>query len=55
LAPTRELALQTKTFLNKMGKFVTLRAACLVGGDALEEQFDELAKNPDVLVATPGR
>ncbi|GFH29023.1 DEAD-box ATP-dependent RNA helicase 29, partial [Haematococcus lacustris] len=27
----------------------------LVGGDALEAQFAELANNPDVLVATPGR
>lgn len=26
----------------------------LVGGDAMEAQFAELALNPDIIVATPG-
>jgi len=31
-----------------------LRTAVLVGGDAMEAQFAELALNPDIIVATPG-
>lgn len=42
-------------FLVKMAKFVQLRCAAIVGGDSLEEQFEELAAGPDVVVATPGR
>jgi ATP-dependent RNA helicase DDX54/DBP10 len=38
-----------------MTRFTDLRTAVLVGGDAMEAQFAELAANPDVLVATPGR
>ena len=36
-------------------KYGDLRTAVLVGGDAMEAQFAELAANPDILVATPGR
>ncbi len=55
LAPTRELALQTHKAAREMARFTDLRTAVLVGGDALEVQFEELATNPDVIVATPGR
>jgi len=26
-----------------------------VGGEGLREEFDRLAKNPDIIIATPGR
>lgn len=55
LSPTRELALQTLKVVREMAKFTDLRMAILVGGDAMEVQFAELAANPDILVATPGR
>jgi ATP-dependent RNA helicase DDX54/DBP10 len=57
LSPTRELAVQTHTFCLELSHFVDppLRFALLVGGDAVEEQFDTLARNPDVVVGTPGR
>lgn len=55
LAPTRELALQTHKVVREMAKYTNLRTAVLVGGDAMEAQFAELAQNPDVLVATPGQ
>ena len=55
LSPARELALQTHAALRDLAKYTDLRVAALVGGDALEHQFAELAANPDVLVATPGR
>ena len=55
LSPTRELAMQTLKVVIKMGKFTDLRFCLLVGGASMDEQFDALANNPDVIVATPGR
>ncbi|KAL3313542.1 ATP-dependent RNA helicase ddx54 [Cichlidogyrus casuarinus] len=55
LSPTRELALQTLTFLRELGKFTNLNAVGILGGDRLEDQFSALHKNPDIIVATPGR
>ena len=55
LSPARELALQTHAAIRDLARYTDLRVAALVGGDALEHQFAELAANPDVLVATPGR
>ncbi|GFR43623.1 hypothetical protein Agub_g4722, partial [Astrephomene gubernaculifera] len=55
LAPTRELALQTHKTVRELCRFTDLRTACLVGGDSMELQFEELAANPDIVVATPGR
>ena len=55
LSPTRELAHQTGMFCRKLGKFTNLRYALLVGGNELESQFEKLAQNPDIIIATPGR
>ncbi|CAE7455523.1 Ddx54 [Symbiodinium necroappetens] len=55
LSPTRELALQTAKACRQLAKFLDLRICVLVGGQALEAQFEHLANNPDVLVCTPGR
>jgi ATP-dependent RNA helicase RhlE len=55
LAPTREIALQTKAFLDLFGKNHDLDTACLIGGVKMGPQFDALKKQPDIIVATPGR
>eukprot|EP00252_Welwitschia_mirabilis_P002497 TRINITY_DN1244_c0_g2_i1.p1 TRINITY_DN1244_c0_g2~~TRINITY_DN1244_c0_g2_i1.p1 ORF type:complete len:801 (+),score=142.34 TRINITY_DN1244_c0_g2_i1:159-2561(+) len=55
LSPTRELAIQTFKFFKELGRFTGLKATVLVGGDSMETQFEELAKNPDLIIATPGR
>ncbi|XP_057975765.1 putative DEAD-box ATP-dependent RNA helicase 29 isoform X2 [Malania oleifera] len=55
LSPTRDLALQTLKFTEELGKFTDLRTSLLVGGDSMESQFEELAQNPDIIIATPGR
>ena len=55
LSPTRELATQTYGFFRQFSKFTDLRSTLLVGGESLEFQFSELARNPDIMIATPGR
>ncbi|KAJ4841689.1 putative DEAD-box ATP-dependent RNA helicase 29 [Turnera subulata] len=55
LSPTRDLALQTLKFTKELGRFTDIRISLLVGGDSMESQFEELAQNPDIIIATPGR
>jgi ATP-dependent RNA helicase RhlE len=55
LSPTREIALQTKAFLDAFGADHQLATACLIGGVRLRPQTDALKKQPDIIVATPGR
>ncbi|XP_010913583.1 DEAD-box ATP-dependent RNA helicase 29 [Elaeis guineensis] len=55
LSPTRDLALQTLKFNKELGRYTDLRTSLLVGGDSMENQFEELAQSPDIIIATPGR
>ncbi|MEO8382184.1 MAG: DEAD/DEAH box helicase [Acidobacteriota bacterium] len=55
LSPTREIALQTKAFLDIFGKHHELNTACVIGGVKMKPQFDALKSEPDIIVATPGR
>src|SRR5438132_10478758 len=55
LSPTREIALQTKAFLDLFGANHALTTVCLIGGVKLKPQTDGLKKHPDVVLATPGR
>ncbi len=55
LSPTREIALQTKAFLDLFGKHHELDTACLIGGVKMKPQLDALRAQPDIIVATPGR
>ncbi|CAH3179991.1 unnamed protein product [Porites lobata] len=55
LSPTRELAIQTLKFTKELGRFTGLKAAVVLGGDRMEDQFAALHGNPDIIVATPGR
>ena len=55
LSPTREIALQTKAFLDLFGKHHELATACLIGGVKMKPQLDALREQPDIIVATPGR
>ncbi|KAG9316644.1 P-loop containing nucleoside triphosphate hydrolase protein [Chiua virens] len=40
---------------SKMGSGQTLRWGLIVGGEAMDEQFEMISGNPDVIIATPGR
>jgi len=55
VSPTREIALQTKAFLDLFGKNHHLKTVCLIGGVRMGPQIKDLKKNPDILVVTPGR
>ncbi|KXS09343.1 DEAD-domain-containing protein [Gonapodya prolifera JEL478] len=55
LEPTRELAVQTAKVAKEVSKYTDLRIAVVVGGEGLEDQFEAMAGNPDIVVATPGR
>ena len=55
LCPTREIALQTRAFLDVVGKDHELRTACLIGGVKYGPQLKDLSQGPDIVVATPGR
>ena len=55
ILPTRELALQVDEMLRNVGHRLRLRTAVLIGGMSLGPQKQALAKNPHIIVATPGR
>mmetsp|Transcript_45797 Transcript_45797/g.115299 ORF Transcript_45797/g.115299 Transcript_45797/m.115299 type:complete len:903 (+) Transcript_45797:85-2793(+) len=55
LSPTRELAIQTLKFIRQLCHFCDLRSVLIVGGEKMDSQFEDLARNPDIIVATPGR
>ncbi|KAG4305494.1 hypothetical protein PORY_001050 [Pneumocystis oryctolagi] len=54
-SPNRELALQTFKVVKELKKGTDLKIVLLVGGENLEEQFEVMLTNPDIIVATPGR
>ncbi len=55
IAPTRELANQIATEYVKIGKYLDISVATIVGGVSYEKQRLELKKKPQILVGTPGR
>ncbi|MGZ5492322.1 MAG: DEAD/DEAH box helicase [Thermoanaerobaculia bacterium] len=55
LSPTREIALQTKAFLDVFGVDHELNTACVIGGVKMSPQIEALRSEPDIIVATPGR
>jgi ATP-dependent RNA helicase RhlE len=55
LAPTRELALQITETFALLGRAHGIRTITLIGGESMGPQLADLARRPDVIVATPGR
>ena len=56
LAPTRELAIQINDELRDLCAFQQgVRTVVLYGGAPIEKQVQALKKNPQIVVATPGR
>ena len=55
LVPTRELAYQIQEHFLQVASFTRLTAGVIVGGVAASHQVNTLRRNPDLLIATPGR
>jgi ATP-dependent RNA helicase RhlE len=55
LAPTRELALQIGESFQKYGKYLDVRIAVIFGGVTPKHQIKAMKRDPNIIVATPGR
>ncbi len=55
LLPTRELASQTFDICEQFTQFTELKSTLLIGGEDFKKQLNQLAKNPNIIIATPGR
>lgn len=55
LAPTRELANQVYSDFRKLASGSRLKATLIVGGESFNDQAKVLRKEPDIIIATPGR
>jgi len=55
LVPTRELGVQVYQVTRQLTQFTSIEIGLSVGGLDLKEQESSLRKNPDVVIATPGR
>ncbi|WP_376707977.1 DEAD/DEAH box helicase [Kangiella sp. TOML190] len=55
LVPTRELARQVEKQFEQLAQFTSIKAGSLTGGASMQYQRAMLRKDPEVLIATPGR
>lgn len=57
LAPTRELAMQTKKVLDSLGaQFTNLKTQLLIGGTSTDDDIQKLYENrPHIVIGCPGR
>ena len=55
VTPTRELAMQISDEIFKLGKYNNVKTVSLYGGQPIKRQVELLKKNPQVVIATPGR
>jgi ATP-dependent RNA helicase RhlE len=55
LVPTRELAIQAKEMVQKIGESLGFKTAVIIGGEPSYNQIRELKRSPHIIIATPGR
>ncbi len=55
LVPTRELGLQVLKECESLARYTYIKAGLIVGGEDYRHQVNTLRKNPEILIATPGR
>ncbi|KAK4685844.1 hypothetical protein P7C73_g4301, partial [Tremellales sp. Uapishka_1] len=56
LVPTRELAMQTSEFCQKIGSYIkNLKVVILTGGTSLKDDILRLQEKVNIVIATPGR
>ena len=55
LSPTRELADQTFKVITELSNYMDITSCKVVGGTRVQDGIQDLRKNPQVIVGTPGR
>lgn len=55
LVPTRELAVQVTTEINRFARYTGLKTVSIYGGQSINLQHDQLRRGVQIVVATPGR
>jgi len=55
LVPTRELAVQVTSEINRLAKYTGIRTVSVYGGQSINIQNDQLERGAQMIVATPGR
>ena len=55
LVPTRELAVQVKVELSRLGQYTGVKILAVYGGQAMNLQLELLQRGVQIIVATPGR
>ena len=56
LAPTRELAMQIHTVVEKLSAFINnMKCKLMIGGRSMEQDLKELENKPQIIIGTPGR
>lgn len=55
ISPTRELAIQTQSEMQRLGKDQGVKAQVVYGGSDIKKQIYDLKKKPQIMVGTPGR
>jgi ATP-dependent RNA helicase DeaD len=55
LAPTRELAVQIRDEVSRLGAYTGIRVLAVYGGQSINTQLDNLRRGVHVVVGTPGR
>jgi len=56
MAPTRELAIQITTVMDKMSTFIEgVKSKLLIGGTPMDKDIVDIEKKPQVIIGTPGR
>jgi translation initiation factor 4A len=55
LAHTRELALQIESVIKNLSQYMEISINLSVGGTTVRNNIDELLKNPQIVIGTPGR
>jgi ATP-dependent RNA helicase DeaD len=55
LVPTRELAVQVASDLNRFGKYLSVRSLAVYGGQPIYGQMEALQRTVHIVAGTPGR
>jgi len=55
ILPTRELALQTQKVADQLAAFSSIKSGLVIGGEPFKYQIASIRRNPEIIIATPGR